>query len=132
MRRHCTKGQRTGRRGKERMVLRIIVVLGKAPNQRSTKSRCERIQTGVLTPGTSALTKLSPERATECITCLISNCLYLCRPFGTFHVVAQLPGVLRFAQAQAESTPVCILSSLRDFGQAPMSCFCQENRIIGA
>ena len=34
MRRHCTKGQRTGRRGKERMVLRIIVVRGKAPKVR--------------------------------------------------------------------------------------------------
>ena len=93
----------------------IIAVRGKAPNQRSTKSRCDRPQTGVnsacawakrRTPGTSALTKLSPERATENITCLISNCLYLCRPFGTFHVVAQLPGV---------NTPVCDLSSLRDF-----------------
>ena len=70
------------------------------------RRRRDRPQTGVLTPGTSALTKLSPERATEHITCLISNCLYLCRPFGTFHVVAQLPGV---------TTPVCGLSSLRDF-----------------
>ena len=34
MRRRCTKEQRTGRRGKERMVLRIIVVLGKAPKVR--------------------------------------------------------------------------------------------------
>ena len=83
------------------------------------RRRRDRPQTGVLTPGTSALTKLSPERATEHITCLISNCLYLCRPFGTFHVVAQLPGVLRFAQAQAESTPVCALSSLRDFRVSP-------------
>ena len=70
------------------------------------RQRRDRPQTGVLAPGTSALTKLSPERATEYITCLISNCLYLCRPFGTFLVVAQLPGV---------KTPVCGLSSLRDF-----------------
>ena len=61
---------------------------------------------GGVTPGTSALTKLSPERATEYITCLISNCFYLCRPFGTFHVVAQLPGV---------NTPVCGLSRHRRF-----------------
>ena len=74
------------------------------------RRRCDRPQTGVVTPGTSALTKLSPERATEYITCLISNCLYLCRPFGTFHVVAQLPGVI---------TPVCGLSSLRDFRVSP-------------
>ena len=74
------------------------------------RRRRDRPQTGVLTPGTSALTKLSPERATEHITCLISNCLYLCRPFGTFHVVAQLPGV---------TTPVCGLSSLRDFRVSP-------------
>jgi len=74
--------------------------------------RDERPQTGVVTPGTSALTKLSPERAIEYITCLISNCLNLCRPFRTFHVVAQLPGVLPFGQAQAESTPVCGLSRL--------------------
>ena len=87
------------------LLLLIIAVRGK-------RQRRDRPQTGVLTPGTSALTKLSPERATEHITCLISNCLYLCRPFGTFHVVTQLPGVLRFAQAQAESTPVCGLSRL--------------------
>ena len=74
------------------------------------RRRRDRPQTGVLTPGTSALTKLSPGRATEHITCLISNCLYLCRPFGTFHVVAQLPGV---------NTPVCALSSLRDFRVSP-------------
>ena len=74
------------------------------------RRRRDRPQTGVLTPGTSALTKLSPERATEYITCLISNCLYLCRPFRTFHVVAQLPGVI---------TPVCALSSLRDFRVSP-------------
>ncbi len=55
--------------------------------------RCERPQTGVLTPGTSASTQLSPERATENITCLISSCIYLCRPFGTSFVVARLPGV---------------------------------------
>jgi len=83
------------------------------------RQRRDRPQTGVLAPGTSALTKLSPERATEYITCLISICLYLCRPFGTFLVVAQLPGVLPFGQAQAEKTPVCGLSSLRDFRASP-------------
>ena len=74
------------------------------------RRRRDRPQTGVLTPGTGTSTKLSPERATEYITCLISNCLYFCRPFGTFHVVAQLPGV---------TTPVCGLSSLRDFRVSP-------------
>ena len=83
------------------------------------RRRRDRPQTGVLTPGASALTKLSPERATEYITCLISICLYLCRPFGTFHVAAQLPGVLPFGQAQADNTPVCGLSSLRDFRVSP-------------
>jgi len=73
------------------------------------RRRRDRPQTGVLTPGTSALTKLSPERATEHITCLISNCLYLCRPFGTFFVVAQLPGV----------TPPSVLS--RPFGTLEVS-----------
>ena len=70
------------------------------------RRRRDRPQTGVLTPGTGTSTKLSPERATEYITCLISNCLYFCRPFGTFHVVAQLPGV---------NTPVCGLSRLQRF-----------------
>ena len=74
------------------------------------RRRRERIQTGALAPGTSALTKLSPERATEYITCLISNCFYLCRPFGTFHVVTQLPGA---------NAPVCSLSSLRDYRVSP-------------
>ena len=74
------------------------------------RRRRDRPQTGVLTPGTSALTKLSHESATEYITYLISNCLCLCRPFGTFCVVAQLPGV---------NTPVCGLSSLRDFRVSP-------------
>ena len=74
------------------------------------RRRRDRPQTGVLTPGTGTSTKLSPERATEYITCLISNCLCFCRPFGTFHVVAQLPGV---------TTPVCGLSSLRDFRVSP-------------
>ena len=61
-------------------------------------------------PEQAQRTIISPKGATEYITCLISNCLYLCRPFGTFHVVAQLPGV---------NTPVCGLSSLRDFRVSP-------------
>ena len=83
------------------------------------RRRRDRIQTGVSTPGPIALTKLSPERATEHITCLIATCLGLCRPVGASLVVALLPGVLRFAQAQAEDTPVCGLSSLRDFRVSP-------------
>jgi len=35
-------------------------------------------------------------------------------PSGLLFVVALLPGV---------DTPVCVLSSLRDFGQAPLNCF---------
>ena len=65
----------------------------------------ERPQTGAQAPGTSALTKLSPEGATEHITCLITTCLGLCRPFGASLVVALLPGAC---------APVCGLSSLRD------------------
>ena len=57
-------------------------------------------------PGQDSLTIVSPERATEYVTCLITTCLWLCRPFRTFSVVATLPGVV---------TPVCGLSSLRDF-----------------
>ena len=43
--------------------------------------------------------------------CLISACLGLCRPLGAFSVVATLPGVY---------TPVCGLSSLRDFRVSPL------------
>ena len=73
--------------------------------------RCERIQTGVLTPGTRWSTKLSSERATEQATCLFSVCLCFCRPFRAFFVAALLPGVV---------TPVCVLSSLRDFLPMPL------------
>ena len=75
-------------------------------------------------PGRVSLTIISPEGATEYVTCLISTCLWLCRPltivdlwFGAFSVVATLPGVV---------TPVCGLSSLRDFWQAPISCYSSE------
>ena len=74
------------------------------------RRRRDRLQTGVSTPGPIALTKLSPERATEHITCLIATCLGLCRPVGASLVVALLPGV---------DTPVCGLSSLRDFRVSP-------------
>ena len=47
----------------------------------------------------------SPEGATEYLTCLISTCIYFCRPLGAFSVVASLPGAC---------APVCGLSSLRD------------------
>ena len=67
------------------------------------RRRRDRPQTGVSTPGTSALTKLSPEGATEYITCLITTCLGLCRPVGASLVVALLPGAC---------APVCGLSSL--------------------
>ena len=66
--------------------------------------RCERTQPGVKTPGTSALTKLSPERATEHVTCLMTTCLGLCRPFGASLIVALLPGAC---------APVCGLLHLR-------------------
>ena len=59
-------------------------------------------------------TTVSPERATDYGVCLMSSCICLCRPFGASFVVAFLPGVC---------TPVCALSSLRDFGQVPISCF---------
>ena len=71
---------------------------------REKRRRRERPQTGVLTPGTSTLTKLSPERVTEYLTCLISSYIYLCRPLGAFSFVASLPRV---------NTPVCGLSRLR-------------------
>ena len=88
--------------------------------------RCERIQTGVLsacawakrrTPGTRWSTKLSSERATEQATCLFSVCLCFCRPFRAFFVVALLPGVV---------TPVCVLSSLRDFLPMPLCWLSSE------
>ena len=91
----------------------FIVVRGKAPNQRSTKSRCERIQTGVLTPGTGTSTKRKPQRGDRTSNCFVNSILKLCRPVGASFVVALLSGV---------STPVCVLSSLRDFGQAPLNC----------
>ena len=56
----------------------------------------------------------SPEGATEYLTCLISTCIYLCRPLGASFVVALLSGAC---------TPVCCLSSLRDLRLIPMSCF---------
>ena len=83
--------------------------------------RCERPQTGVYsacawpkgrTPEQGQRTIISPKGATEYVTCLILTCVYICRPFGAFTVVATLPGVLPFGQAQAENTPVCGLSRL--------------------
>ena len=78
-------------------------------------------------PGHDSLTIISPEPkvddsqgATEYVTCIITTCLCLCRPFGAFSVVAILPGV---------TTPVCGLSSLRDFWQASMSCYSSESPI---
>ena len=68
-------------------------------------------------PGQDSLTIISPEGATEYVICLITTCLWLCRPFGAFSFVATLPGVV---------TPVCGLSSLRDFWQASMSCYSSE------
>ena len=68
-------------------------------------------------PGQDSLTIVSPEGATEYVICLITTCLCLCRPFGAFSFVATLPGVV---------TPVCGLSSLRDFWQASMSCYSSE------
>ena len=56
-------------------------------------------------PGHDSLTIISPEGATEYVTCIITTCLCLCRPFGAFSVVAILPGVLPYGQAQAESHP---------------------------
>ena len=56
----------------------------------------------------------------------------VCRPFGTFPVVAQLPGGLPFGQAQAESTPVCSLSRLDFvdlwFGAFPRTAILQNKR----
>ena len=80
-------------------------------------------------PGHDSLTIISPEGATEYVTCIITTCLCLCRPFRAFSFVATLPGVLPFGQAQAESTPVCGLSSLRDFWQAAMRCYSSERPI---
>ena len=75
-------------------------------------------------PGHDSLIIVSPEPkvddsqgATEYVTCIITTCLCLCRPFGAFSFVAILPGV---------HTPVCALSSLRDFWQAPISCYSSE------
>ena len=73
---------------------------------------------GGATPGTMATTKLSPEGATEYLTCLITTCLCLCRPFRTFSTIVQLPGV---------NTPVCGLSSLRDFIKPQLAAFRQES-----
>ena len=71
-------------------------------------------------PGHDSLTIISPEGATEYVTCIITTCLCLCRPFRAFSFVATLPGV---------TTPVCGLSSLRDFWQAAMSCYSSERPI---
>ncbi len=68
---------------------------------------------GCQPPGQDDLTIISPERESEFITCLVTTCLWLCRPFRTFSFIAPLPGVY---------TPVCGLSSLRDFWQAA-GCF---------
>ena len=120
-------------------VYKNIAVRGKAPNQRSTIVKVRKTTDGGVLrlrltvpalppehlrsarreepPGQDSLTIVSPERATEYVTCLITTCLWLCRPFRTFSVVATLPGVV---------TPVCGLSSLRDFWQAPISCYSLE------
>ena len=70
----------------------------------SKVSKRRKTTDGGVPPGTSASTKLSPKGATEYLTCLISTCIYLCRPLGAFSFVASLPGV---------NTPVCGLSRLR-------------------
>ena len=76
--------------------------------------RCERTQTGCNPPVQEHQRNKSPEGATEYLTCLISTCIYFCRPLGAFSVVASLPGAC---------APLCGLSSLWDFRVSPLGCF---------
>ena len=99
-------------------ILRLRLTVPALPPEHLRSARKEE------PPGRVSLTIISPEGATEYVTCLISTYLWLCRPltivdlwFGAFSFVAILPGV---------HTPVCGLSSLRDFWQASMSCYSSE------
>ncbi len=111
-----SKESRTPQQGKPDATCGILFLL---LSEESTKGAKDH-RRGCQPPGQVSLTIVSPGRATEYVTCLITTCLWLCRPLGAFSVVASLPGVI---------TPVCGLSSLRDFWQAPISCYSSETPI---
>ena len=78
----------------------------KVPNQRSTKSRDERPQTGAQAPGSRATTKEAPTGRQRPKHVVIKHVIYSVAPSGLSFVNALVPGV---------DTPVCGLSRLRRF-----------------
>ena len=79
------------------VITEVIVVLRKAPEVRKNTD-------GGVNPRDWSINKTkAPDGATEYLTCLISTCIYLCRPLGAFSFVAPKTGVY---------TPVCGLSHL--------------------
>ena len=91
----------------------LMGAYSKVPNQRSTKSRDERPQTGAQAPGSSATIKEAPTGRQRPNHVVIKHVTCSVALSGFSFVNALVPGVLRFAQAQAEFTPVCGLSRLR-------------------
>ena len=67
------------------------------------------------TPGSSATTKEAPTGRQRPKHVAIKHVICSVALSGLSFVNAIGPGVLRFAQAQAEDTPVCSLSRLRRF-----------------
>ena len=118
----CSNELPSRNRATERIKKAVISLLsGKSPEPKVDDSQgAKDHRRGGHPPGQDDLTIISPERASEFITCLVTTCLWLCRPFRTFSVVATLPGVV---------TPVCGLSSLRDFWQVHISCYSSETPI---
>ena len=80
----------------------LMGAYSKVPNQRSTKSRDERPQTGAQAPGSSATIKEAPKGRQRPKHVVIKHVTCSVALSGLSFVYALVPGVLRFAQAQAE------------------------------
>ncbi len=78
------------------------------------RRRCERIQTGVLTPGTGTSTKRKPQRGDRTFNYFVNSILKTLSPLWGFRfVVALLPG----------ATPPSVFCRLFEtLGQAPLNC----------
>ena len=90
------------------------------------RRRCERIQTGVLTPGTGTSTKRKPQRGDRTFNYFVNSILKTLSPLWGFRfVVALLPGVgFRFVVALLPGvTPPSVFCRLFEtLGQAPLNC----------
>ena len=86
------------------------------------RRRCERIQTGVLTPGTGTSTKRKPQRGDRTSNCFVNSILKTLSPRRGFFCCRATTGGSSLRSGAGGVHPVCVLSSLRDFGQAPLNC----------